>query len=530
MELALVLVILMVIVLCGALMLGYPVAFTLAGTALAFGLIALAIQAATGTYIGDFDATYLALFPDRIFAIIKNDVLLAVPLFVAMGVMLEKSQVAEDLLQTMGQLFGTLRGGLGISVTLVGALMAASTGIVGATVVTMGLLSLPTMLRSGYAPRLASGSIAAAGTLGQIIPPSIVLVLLGDVMSSAYQQAQRDMGIFSPDTLSVGDLFAGALLPGLGLVALYILYQATVAWLKPESSPALATHAAYDRAFFERLYKALLPPVLLIVAVLGAILGGIATPTEAAAVGAVGAILLGAIRIDPAGSRPPLAALVSLVALLAIDNLFDLRIGRADATLADKAAYVVAIALTIGFVYGLWRALRCTWSTGCLGEVLKATMTISAMIYMILIGAALFSLVFRGFGGDEYIANFLNALPGGAFAAILLVMVVMFLLGFFLDFIEITFVVVPIVAPILLAMGVNPVWLGVMMAINLQTSFLTPPFGFALFYLRGVAPDAVRTGDIYKGALPFVAIQILALALLAAFPAVATWLPDQIFG
>ncbi len=441
---------------------GYPVALSLGGTALAFAFL--------GDWFGLFDPAFIAALPNRIYGVMTNETLIAAPLFVFMGVMLERSQVAESLLDTMAMLFGSLRGGLGISVTLVGMLLAASTGIVGATVVTMGLLSLPTMLRRGYNPGVAAGTICASGTLGQIIPPSIVLVLLGDVLSSAYQQAQLDMGLFAPDTVSVGDLFVGALIPGLVLVLLYLLYLLGVAWVRPEAVPAIpeSERTIAPGLLWRRVLLALLPPLLLIVAVLGSILWGVATPTEAASVGAVGAMLL-------AWSRRRL-------------NL---------------------------------RTLR---------EVMAQTTNVTSMVFLILIGASLFSLVFRGFQGDELVTDLLSGLPGGTLSAVALVMLVMFLLGFILDFIEITFVVVPIVGPALLGMGLDPVWLGVMIAINLQTSFLTPPFGFSLFYLRGVAPPQVRTGHIYRGVMPFILIQLLMLGALALWPQIATWLPDLVYG
>ena len=447
---------------CLVLLLGYPVAFSLGGTALAFAWI--------GGMTGYFDDAFLQALPNRLYGIMTNETLIAVPLFVFMGVMLERSRVAENLLDTMASLFGSLRGGLGISVTLVGMLLAASTGIVGATVVTMGLLSLPTMLKRRYDPAFSTGVICASGTLGQIIPPSIILVLLGDVLSAAYQQAQLDMGIFSPDTVSVGDLFVGALIPGLMLVLLYLAYQVVNALLRPASVPAipLEERESEGREIWLKVVKVLLPPLLLIVAVLGSILGGLATPTEAASVGAVGAMLLA---------------------------LFQGQLNLAT-----------------------------------LKEVVTGTTKVTSMVFLIFIGASLFSLVFRGFGGDEVVTDLLTDLPGGVVGAMLVVMLVMFLLGFILDFIEITFVVVPIVGPVLLAMGLDPVWLGVMIAINLQTSFLTPPFGFALFYLRGVAPPEVTTGAIYRGVAPFIAIQLLMLGLLAYWPQLATWLPGLLYG
>ncbi|KAA6187244.1 TRAP transporter large permease subunit [Thiohalocapsa marina] len=451
--------ILLFVAICLALMAGYPVAFTLGGVSLLF--------AGVGVLTGTFEPAFLQALPNRLFGIMNNQTMLAVPLFVFMGVVLEKSRVAEDLLESMARLFGRLRGGLAISVCVVGALLAASTGIVGATVVTMGLLALPTMLNRGYDQSVATGTLAATGTLGQIIPPSIVLVLLGDVMSSAYQQAQLSMGIFSPQTVSVGDLFVGALIPGLMLVGLYILYLVAVAWLQPRKLPALPQDEL-GPIDWGRLVGALLPPLLLIGAVLGSILAGYATPTEAAALGAVGALVLALVK----------------------------------------------------------RKLR----LGLLREVAQGTTEISAMIFLILIGASLFSLVFRGFGGERLIEDLFESLPGGVTGAFLLVMLVIFLLGFILDFIEITFVVVPLVAPVLLAMGLDPVWLGVMIALNLQASFLTPPFGFALFYLRGVTPATVATGTIYRGVVPFILIQLLMLAIAWQFPGLITWLPEQVYG
>lgn len=525
MDMSLLLTLSMFTVLVGLLMSGFPVAFTLAGTGLLFGFI--------GVGAGIVDIGFLEILPNRLYGnVIRNELLFAVPLFVAMGVMLEKSNVAEELLESMGKLFGPLRGGLGISVTLVGALLAASTGIVGATVVTMGLLSLPTMMRRGYDTSLATGSIAAAGTLGQIIPPSIVLILLADVMSNAWQQAQLNKGMFSPVPMSAGELFAGALIPGLILVGLYILYQVAMAVLKPSSSPAIPQDESEpSRGLYVRLLMALLPPLFLIIAVLGSILTGIATPTEAASVGAVGAILLGASRMGPRMRTIVLATIAAVTALLVISNLFDLRMARELVPTSDRIAFWAAILLTAVFTLGLGAALVRTHKDGVLGEVMRATLRISVMIYAILIGASLFSLVFRGIGGDEIIEGMLHNLPGGQVTAIILVMLLMFILGFFLDFIEITFVVVPVVAPALLAMDgtYGPIWLGVLMAMNLQTSFLTPPFGFALFYLRGVVPESVPTKTIYRGVIPFVIIQIAALLLISFYPGLVTWLPDQLF-
>ncbi len=503
---------------CGLLLAGFPVAFTLAGGALAFAVL--------GSLLGAFDIAFLGAFVPQIFGRMTNAVLVAVPLFVFMGVMLERSRVAEDLLETLGNLFGRVTGGLGIAVILVGALLAASTGIIGATVVTMGLISLPTMLRRGYDPRLAAGSICAAGTLGQIIPPSLVLVLLGEVMATAYQQSQLRAGNFAPDTLSVGDLFAGALLPGLVLVGLFLVYQVVAAWLRPEAAPPVrAAGEGLAPGEIRRVAVVLVPPVALIVAVLGSILGGIATPTEAAAVGAVGATLLAARRIDPGARTAVFVTLAALGALLALTAFMDLRVGRAQATLAERVGIGVAAVLAVAAAWGTATAFVRLHRAGVLGPVMRGSLTITAMVFAILIGAALFALVFRGLGGDHAVHGFLQGLPGGVAGAVILVMAVMFLLGFFLDVIEIIYVVVPIVAPPLLLLGVDPIWLGVLIAVNLQTSFLTPPFGFALFYLRGVAPPEVRTIDIYRGVAPFIALQLLMLAILALFPALALWLP-----
>ncbi|SOD94329.1 TRAP transporter large permease [Caenispirillum bisanense] len=507
------------------LLFGFPVAFTLGGVALLFGI--------AGWFYGAFDMAFVAAMPQRIYGSMTNDVLIAVPLFVFMGIMLERSKVAEELLESMGKLFGPMRGGLGISVTIVGALLAASTGIVGATVVTMGLLSLPTMMRRGYDPKLACGTICAAGTLGQIIPPSIVLVLLGDQISNAYQDAQRALGNWSPEPVSVGDLFAGALIPGLMLVGLYIVYQLIVALLRPNASPAIPAEERVggdSGGGWSTLLHALIPPVVLIIAVLGSILGGVATPTEAAAVGAVGAVLLAGQRLTDGPAWSIYAATGALVLVLVLTSFMDLRVARNEIPAGDWVGIVVAMICCAAIAWGLIASLKKVWDNNTLMEVMSSTLSVTSMVFIIIVGAGLFSLVFRGFGGDDMVHEFLTNLPGGVFTAMLVVMLVMFVLGFFLDFIEIVFVVVPIVGPILLKMDINPVWLGVMMAMNLQTSFLTPPFGFALFYLRGVAPPSITTGHIYKGIIPFVIIQVLALGILALFPELATWLPKVIFG
>ena len=445
----------MFVVVCVVLLLGFPVALTLGGTALGF--------AALGILIGHFDPDYLTALTGRIFGTMGNETLVAVPLFILMGVVLERAKIAEDLLANMAGLFGERPGGLGVAVILVGALLAASTGIVGATVVTMGVLALPSMLRAGYQPQLATGTICATGTLGQIIPPSIALVLLGDIMSSAYQQAQLRMNVINTDTVSVGDLFVGAMVPGVVLVFLYLAYVLTRAAIQPESAPPAVS---VDKTEPGAVIKAVLPPLALITLVLGSILVGAATPTEAAGVGATGALLLALMR-----------------GALSLEMLQDIS---------------------------------------------RSTLYTTSMVFLILIGAAVFSLVFRGFGGDALIEQFFEELGGGPHMALLVVMLVMFLLGFILDFIEITFVVVPVVGPVLLSMGFDPVWLGVMIAVNLQTSFLTPPFGFALFYLRGVAPDTVTTRAIYAGVLPFVLIQLLLLVLMWCWPNLVLWLPSAL--
>lgn len=446
------------LVVCLVLLAGYPVALSLTGVSLAF--------AAIGSLTGIFDTAYITVIPNRIYGLLINQNLFAVPLFVFMGTMLERSRIAEDLLKNMTIVFGKFPGGLGISVIIVGMLLAASTGIVGATVVTMGILSLPTMMKAGYKPSLACGTLCATGTLGQIIPPSICLVLLGEVISNAYQQSQLNAGVFAPDFVSIGDLFAGAIIPGLLLVLAYATYMFIVAKLKPESAPPLSDQylRENEKSVLTILLKGLLPPVLLMVAVLGSILMGIATPTEAASVGAVGAMLLA--------------------------------FSKKELTLPT------------------------------LQSVSVETMRVTSMVYLILVGATIFSSVFRGFGGDVLIEQILTNLPGGVVAATLAVMLLIFVLGFILDFIEITFMVVPLVGPILLAMGLDPIWLGVMIAVNLQTSFLTPPFGFSLFYLRSVAPDEINTSDIYRGVAPFVIMQLALMLLLALQPSLVTWLPS----
>ena len=631
----------MFLAVCIGLLSGFPVAFTLAGTALLFAIGSAAA--------GLLDFNLIGAYPQRIFAVMVNEVLIAVPLFVFMGVVLERAKIAEELLDNMGRLFGPMRGGLTVSVSVVGALLAASTGIVGATVITMGLLSLPTMLRRGYDPALACGSICAAGTLGQIIPPSIILILLGDQLAVAYQNAQFKMGIFSPDTVSVPDLFAGGVFPGLVLVSLYIVYQLVVGWLYPKTSPSIPNEegdalrpetAGFLRygvialiavclagsaldvlkvwqalalvfgaplllwgfalntqrwlpsaigavflivgvllindildalfpgktlsmtsphvflsslimlggtfygilanpwrdPFWHRMIHALFAPIILIVAVLGSILGGLASPTEAAAVGCLGAIWMAGYRLDEANGRPILAAGLAFILLLLITSFFDLRVGRINVTWLEIAVSFLALALFATVIYGTLLALARVFKVRIIHSVVRSTMEISVLVFVILIGASLFSLTFRGLGGEAMIEHVLNSLPGGAVGALIVVMAVMFVMGFFLDFLEIMFIVVPIVAPVLLQMKMgdgqlmNPIWLGLMIAVNLQTSFLTPPFGFALFYLRGVAPDSVTTMQIYKGIIPFVIMQLCILVVLWFSPGIVTWFPEALYG
>lgn len=442
---------------CGVLLWGYPVAFSLAGTSLIFVSI--------GALSGVIEPVQLNFMAGRLFKIMERTTLIAVPLFIFMGLMLERTKIAEDLLESMATLFGKLRGGMGFAVTIVGMLLAASTGIVGATVVTMGLLSLPAMLKRGYKPELSTGVICASGTLGQIIPPSIVLVLLGDVLANAMTEA-KGQGLETEQVASIGDLFMGAVIPGMLLVVGYMFYITFVAWRRPNDAPAMEIDDKDLKHAIWLALKSLSLPLILIVAVLGSILYGIATPTEAAAIGAFGAIILAILR-----KQFTLARLI---------------------------------------------------------DVMQSTVKTTSMVFLILIGASIFSLVFRMYGGDEMIRHFFTDLPGGLFTALLIVMVVMFLLGFILDFIEITFVIVPIIGPVLLLMGADPIWLGVLIAINLQTSFLTPPFGFALFYLRGVAPKEVQTAQIYRGVIPFIGIQVIVLALIAFWPQLSTWLPSAV--
>ncbi|MZR31513.1 TRAP transporter large permease [Sneathiella litorea] len=454
------LLLLLVPTLCLLLFIGIPVPFALMGSAL--------FMSGIGIISGDFPSFYLSYIPDRLFGLMTNEVLVAIPLFIFMGILLEKSRLAEELLEGVGQLFGSIGGGLAIGVTIVGALLAASTGVVGASVVAMGLMSLPIMIKNGYSKRFATGSICAAGTLGQIIPPSILLVLLADQITNANRIAQSSLGNMAPDSVSVLDLFAGALVPGLVLVFLYLLYQLLYGFLfKNQAPPIKSTDPDASRAtILVKAIKSMVPPFLLMIAVIGSILLGIATPTEAAAVGALGAGIL-------------------------------------------------------ALIYG-------RLSREIIQETALGTLRLSGMIFMILLAATVFAIVFRGLGGEEEVHQFLSGMPGGATTALISVMFIVFLLGFIIDFIEITVIVIPLVAPPLFILGVDPVWFAILLAMNLQTSFLTPPFGFSLFYLQSVVPEGVTLKDIYIGIIPFVLIQMFVLGMIAFYPELATWLPEYL--
>ncbi len=509
--------------LIAALMLGYPIAFTLPGTAVIFAVL--------GWFLGAFDLSYFNSLPLRYWGINTNEVLVAVPLFVFMGVMLERSKLAELLLVTMGELFGRLRGGLGISTVVVASLLAASTGIVGATVITMGLISLPAMLKTGYDKRLACGLICASGTLCQIIPPSTILVFLAVILQSSYSQAQMAKGNFTPATLSVGDLFAGAFLPGLLLAGLYVVWIIAIAILRPASAPALALTPGERRGLGRRVVIALLPPLMLIAAVLGSIIAGVATPTESAAVGAIGAVLLTLVKLLSehfAGRLPPEALQRALayfwLGFLALMVALAWFFGAAGVLTLAVLAVVggTAIAAIVPQLRGTFFSM--------VDEVSRSSVVITAMVFVIFMGASVFSIVFTRLGGEQLVHDFLTAMTGGPAGAIFVVLFVMFALGFFLDPFEIIFVVVPIVGPVLLKMDVDPVWLAVMFGLTLQTSYLTPPFGFSIFFLKAVAPAHVTTLDIYRGVVPFIALQLVSLGVLWIFPSIATWLPKAIYG
>ncbi|MFK7854891.1 MAG: TRAP transporter large permease subunit [Granulosicoccus sp.] len=510
--------ILMFAALIVAILCGFPVAFSIGGVAVLFAFI--------GSLLGVMDISLLGAMSQRIFGLLSNSVLIAIPLFVLMGAILEKSRIAEELLDTMGRLFGQLRGGLGISVVLVGALLAASTGIVGATVVAMGMIALPTMLRSGYDARVASGIVCTAGTLGQIIPPSTLLIILAEVMSNAFQQAQYEQGKFSVIAISVGQFFAAAIVPGLILVILYLIYILVLGLVRPQDMPPVSDDLAKPSAY--EVTTAVIPPVLLIVAVLGAILGGVATPTEAASVGAVGALLMAGLRLAYQ-RRIMLIGTIALGVLGVVAGVFPVRLQRDDLDSIALLAGVFYILLTIIAAIALLLALKAVFKQKIIHDAVTSTMTMTSMIFATILSAGIFSLVFVGLGGEERVASILSSMPGGATGALIFCLAFVFILGFFLDFVEISVIVLPLIVPPLILMGHDPIWLGVLLAINLQTSFLTPPFGFSLFYLRGAAPKTVSTLQIYAGVMPFIGLQLIGIAIVWMVPGVSTWLPGLLF-
>lgn len=507
---------------------GVPVMLVLLGVPL---LVAFA-----GSLVGSFDLSFLQAFPQRVFGLTGNTLLIAVPLFIAMGVLLERSRTAERMLLVMARLLGGSARSLAFAVLIVSALIAASTGIIGATIVMLGLISLPAMTRAGLPTNLSSGLVCASGTLGQIIPPSVVLILLGDQISNTYLEAQHSAGNFAPEPVSVADLFAGALIPGMLLVSLYGLY--VTVYLKfrgtvdaPQSEtqadlelPGIAEVGLPERLDATILLQVFVPPLLLILSVLGSILAGVATPTEAASIGAAGALLLAASNVS--GKRHVswlnLCVVLALILLLTLNTLLPGGIRH------HPVGLMVAGFIVLLTVAGLLVSSVALWQRQVLQAVLRETVLVSAMVFGIILGASMLSLVFRGFGGDEMIEHLLGNLPGGQWGTLLVVMLVVFLLGFVLEFVEIIFIVVPIVGPILLASDFDPVWIAILLALNLQTSFLTPPFGFALFYFRSVAPPSLSTLGIYRAVIPFVVLQLLALCLVAVFPQLATWLPDKL--
>ncbi|MDH3689070.1 MAG: TRAP transporter large permease subunit [Gammaproteobacteria bacterium] len=548
-----VLVLLMVVALTS----GFPVAFALPGSA----ILAIALASLCGyVFEGDVSAYFAQGGPIQwlsagvtnfrsLYWDVERDTLIAIPLFVFMGIMLQRSKIAEDLLVAMAQLFGPIPGGLGISVVFVGALLAATTGIVGATVIAMGLISLPAMLRNNYSRPLATGTICASGTLGQIIPPSIVLIILADQLAGAadqasttrkaeYKDATGEFSMpseFDVTSASAGDMFMGAFLPGLVLVGLYMAYILISALIRPKTAPPVPYDGKYDAQFALGVFLALVPPLALIFAVLGSIVLGIATVNQAGAIGAVGAMIMGGYRLTagkPGRYTPAILAVASITVILVVLNIFDINVknikGQADVIGIVLAAIAVA-GLLLSVIWSGWRAFKIDDTlTGVMVETAKTT----SMVFIILIGAAMLTSAFRGFGGEELVKEFLTGLPGGFWSQFMVVMAVIFVLGFFLDFIEIAVVVVPIVAPILLAdptANITAVWLGVMVGLNIQTSFLTPPFGFALFYLRGVAPPTVKTLHIYRGAAAFIALQLAGLAVAGAFPSLVNYLPQRIY-
>ncbi len=547
----------LIITMVAALGSGYPVAFALPGSAILTIVLAaiagLMFEADSGAYFAQGDpiqwlnagvTNFRGIYWEA-----ERDTLIAIPLFVFMGIMLERSKIAEDLLITMAQLFGPMPGGLGISVVFVGALLAATTGIVGATVIAMGLISLPVMLRNNYSKSLATGTIAASGTLGQIIPPSIVLIILADQLSSATDQAGtirqaefRDAtgsgsmpSEFALTSTSAGDMFLGAFLPGLVLVGVYMLFILVTAIIRPKMAPAVPYEGKYDANFAGRVFLVLVPPLALIVAVLGSIILGIATVNQAGAIGAIGAMIMAGYRLKEGQRRaytPAIMAVVSIAAIIFLINTYEINVKNITTQEDVTAVTLAAIAVTVLMISVIWSGWRTYKAENTLQWVMVETAKTSALVFIILLGAAMLTAAFRAFGGEELVRHFLSGLPGGFWGKFVVVMAVIFLLGFFLDFIEIAVVVVPIIAPILLAdtsANVTAVWLGVMIGVNMQTSFLTPPFGFALFYLRGVAPPVVKTIQMYKGVVPFIALQLLALVIVGLYPTLVNYLPNRVY-
>ncbi len=547
---------LLIVLMAVALGSGYPVAFALPGasiiTLMLAGVTGYVLTGDQGAYFSQGNAwTWSSSSTANLRGTYwepERDTLIAIPLFIFMGIMLQRSKIAEDLLLTMANLFGPVRGGLGISVVFVGALLAATTGIVGATVVAMGLISLPAMLRNNYSQPLATGTIAASGTLGQIIPPSIVLIILADQLASAADQGSSIRkalhkattgeismpSTFDVTSTSAGEMFLGAFIPGLVLVGLYMLYILVFAFLRPSAAPAVPYTGKYDRAFAGKVFVSLVPPLFLIFLVLGSIMSGVATVNQAGAIGAAGALVMSGYRLTDGqkGSyHPAILAIVSLVAIGFILANFDTNIKGIDST-RDAIGVALAVIATIGLLISLgWSGYRALKIENTLEGVMMETAKATALVFIILLGAAILTGAFRAFGGEHLVKEFLDSLAGGFWSKFIIVMAVIFVLGFFLDFIEIAVVVVPIVAPILLAdpgANVTAVWLGVMIGLNIQTSFLTPPFGFALFYLRGIAPKAVKTINMYKGVIPFIALQILAMVIVANSPSLVNYLPNRV--
>ena len=547
---------LLILLMAGALASGYPVAFALPGSA----IVTIVLAAVCGyVFTGNPDAFFAQGGPNQwlsagvtnlrgVYWEVERDTLIAIPLFIFMGIMLQRSKIAEDLLLTMAQLFGPVPGGLGISVIFVGALLAATTGILGATVVAMGLISLPAMLRNNYSKSLSTGAIAASGTLGQIIPPSIVLIILADQLASAVDQAgtarqnlykettgelsmPSEFGVVST---SAGEMFLGAFVPGLVLVGLYMTYVLVLALVRPKVAPAVPREGAFDRQFAIKVAVTLVPPLTLIFLVLGSIISGIATVNQAGAIGASGALLMAGYRLkegEPGAFRPAILAVISLIAIAVVLANFDTNVKNITTT-RDAVGVGIAVLAVLGLIVALiWSGCRALKIEKTMQGVMLETAKTTSLVFIILLGAAMLTAAFRAFGGEEIVREFLNGLPGGFWSQFIIVMAVIFLLGFFLDFIEIAVVVVPIVAPILLAdpsANITAVWLGVMIGLNIQTSFLTPPFGFALFYLRGVAPAIVKTLDMYKGVIAFIVLQLVALGIVGYYPALVNYLPNRV--